>query len=492
MERLLHQNRIKELQSTASEVYLEIKNIPRWIFLKGSVPYVIQCTTVILERLGPTAKPTGPILKLLNTLHWLLLQSYTEFDDATTGLDLSTIELFIQNLIPCMPKLNDVDVTSNSLWLPLRNHLPPGKSLLAIPVVSVKGKTKPVNQSSDSLSSNSTASDMVTIATYFDVALMKVMMLENWSIYGYKWGLQYLQYYLQNILLRQGFEVENCSVLKAINKITPTKNVPSSPTSISSSSTFASSTPESDTTPINYWQSDDTKIKIKVNDEVPEPLLSYVNPDGTLKLSFFLELVKKLVKNEAMFQLARSLLFVLEQLVEVSLDDQHLIKTLINHYPSLLYCQINIIKMFGCEHNCGVGIKCVKGENFRYLAHEYLKRLLSADVQFRERAKIWFQTYAENEDLSELLQVLHSLFGFCDWQPVTATTSEEKQGKKWYLRASSTVDDQQRYLENRNSNEKLIIDWVAQSVYKKISRIGKSEDLLTNNVSDQDIKVLKC
>lgn len=434
---------------------------------------MIHCTAAILDGLAPKTKPSGPFLKLLSTLHWLLLESFTECPDANTGLDLPTIELFIQNLIPNMPKLSETDVTTNLLWQPLWNHLPPSKSLLALPVVSGKVKTKSLNQSSDSLSSNSQASDMVTIATYFDVAVMKVMMVENWTQYGYRWGLQYLQYYLQSILLRQGFDVDNCPVLEVINKFTTVKSV--SPTSILSFSSFGT-TPDDDGTPKSFWQQDN--VKIQVSDEVPDALLSFVNPDGTLKLSFFLNLVKKLVKNKAIVQLSGSLLLVLEQLVEVALDDQHLLKTLIKHYPSLLYCQIKIMKMFGCEQNCGVGIRCVKGDHLRYLAHDYLKRLLKAD---RQRAKVWFQKYAENEELSELLQLLHSLFGFCEWQATHTSNLEETQSKKWYTRVSFNTD---RYIEHKNSNETLIIDWISPYVYQKLARVWKAEESLANHVSN--------
>jgi len=456
---MLVHNRVKELQSISPDVFSEIKSIPRWTFVRGSLSYVIHCISVVLEKryvLGMTDQLKPYVIKLLFALHWILMNGYKECSKHNeSGIDLPTIELFIQMCIPFLSNLNESDLSHSlqpgiQLWQPLWNHMPPRETILAQPVSKCKSRLSGLSPCEDLLSRYS-------VATYFDIALIRVMMVDNWTLYGYRWGLQYLQNHLLNVLFRQGFDCENCAAIRAINKFSSRKSV------------LLSLESQGVTKPADVKIETELDNFPKINDTVPEEFQGYLNNDGTLRINFILDLIKKLVKNINLHQLSGSLLFVHSQVVEIALDDQNLLKTLITHFPSLLFCQIKIMQLFGCERNCGIGIRG-KADNYRYLAHGYLYRLLHAD---KERAKSWLQRFVTNESIEDIVNLLHSLFAFCN--------HHDKHISKSTLQLLTDDGDQnqqqqQEYLERRSSNEKNIINWTTPILYKKITTHWRKEN----------------
>lgn len=461
---MLVHNRVKELQKFVSpDLFSEIKSTPRWLLIRASLSYVTHCVAVILEKryvLGMTDQLKPFVIKLLYTLHWILMDAYQETSKPQDdGLYLDTIELFIHMCIPFLSNLRESDLTHSlksglNLWQPLWNHLPPRDTLLALPVM------KP-NQDLTTLKEE--CSLFYNVATYFDVALVKVMMVDHWTLYGYRWGLQYLQNHFQSILFRLGFDCENCAVIRAINRFTSRKS-------------FAGTMElQGIAKPNEILLESKPEVFPEIEDTPSESLREYVNKDGALRIRFILTLIENLVNNPNNFQLSGSLLFVQCQVVEISLDDQNLFKMLLKHFPSLLFCQIKIMQLFGCERNCGIGIRS-KAENYRYLAHGYLKRLLYAD---KERAQSWFEKFASDEKVEDVLHLLHSLFSICD-------NSVHHQIGKSTLRLladDGNFDQQEKYLENRNSNEKNIIAWMSPPLMRQISLKWRKENPSEDTVS---------
>ena len=452
---MLVHNRVKELQKFVSpDLFSEIKSTPRWNLIRASLSYVIHCVAVILEKryvLGMTDQLKPFVIKLLYTLHWILMDAYQETSKPNdNGLYLDTIELFIHMCVPFLSNLHDSDLTHSlksglNLWQPLWNHLPPRDTLLALPVMKSK---QDLNTGKEECPYN--------IATYFDVALVKVMMVDHWTLYGYRWGLQFLQNHFQNILFQQGFDSENCAVIRTIDKFTSHK------------CNAGTTDLQGIAKPSEILLEKNSEFFPKIEEAPPESVKEYVNKDGTLKIRFILTLIENLVKNPNNHQLSGSLLFVQCQIVEISLDDQNMFKMLLKHFPSLLFCQIKIMHLFGCEKNCGIGIRS-KAENYRYLAHGYLKRLLYAD---KERAQSWFEKFASDEKVEDVLQLLHSLFSICD------NSVHHQIGKSTLhlLSDDGNTDQQEKYLENRNSNEKNIIAWISPPLMKQISLKWRKEN----------------
>ena len=461
LEKMLVHNRVKELQKFVStELFSEIKSVPRWDLIRASLSYVIHCVAVILEKryvLGMTDQLKPFVIKLLYTLHWILMDAYLETSKPNDpGLYLDSIELFVHMCIPFLSNLHDTDLTHSlksglNLWQPLWNHLPPRDTLLAMPVMKPR---------QDLLSGKEDF--FYNVATYFDVALIKVMMLDHWTLYGYRWGLQYLQNHFQSILFRQGFDCENCAVIRAINKFTPRKS-------------FSTATDlQGIAKPENILLVKKPEVFPTMEETPPDHLKEFVNKEGALKIRFVLTLIENLAKNPNNHHLSGSLLFVQCQIVEISLDDQNMFKMLLKHFPSLIFCQIKIMQLFGCEKNCEIGARS-KAENYRYLAHGYLKRLIYAD---KERAQAWFERFASEEKFEEVLCMLHSLFSICDH----STQQQAEKATKRLLSENGNSSQEVKYLENRNSNEKNIIAWVSPHLVKKISLRWKKENLLKNVV----------
>ncbi|XP_066929855.1 protein unc-80 homolog [Clytia hemisphaerica] len=456
---MLVHDKVKELQKFFSpELFSEIKSIPRWTFIKGSLSYVIHCVAMILEKryvLGMTDQLKPFVIKLLYTLHWIVTEAYKECSKPKDeGLDLTDIELFLHMCIPFLSNLNESDLTHSlqsgmHLWQPLWNNIPPRDTLLALPVI------KPKDHSTFT-SGKEEIPTFYTTATYFDIALVKVMMVDHWTLYGYRWGLQYLQNHFQNILFKLGFDCENCEVIKAINRFTHRKSV------------LLTMDSQGEMKPADIFSNSDPTAFPPLSETVPESLKMYVDKEGALRTEFLLQLIEKLVKNPNIHQLSGSLLFVHSQIVEISLDDQNIFKMLLKHFSPLLYCQVKIMQLFGCERNCGIGIRG-KAENYRYLAHSYLKRIIYAD---KEKAEEWFINFVATEKVEDSLHLLHALFGICESSP-------HQQIGKSTLRL--LIDDdgqsqqQEKYLENRASNEKNIIEWVTPSLIKFIFLKWKKE-----------------
>ncbi|XP_066936157.1 protein unc-80 homolog [Clytia hemisphaerica] len=110
LEKMLVHDKVKELQKFFSpELFSEIKSIPRWTFIKGSLSYVIHCVAMILEKryvLGMTDQLKPFVIKLLYTLHWIVTEAYKECSKPKDeGLDLTDIELFLHMCIPFLSNL---------------------------------------------------------------------------------------------------------------------------------------------------------------------------------------------------------------------------------------------------------------------------------------------------------------------------------------------------------------------------------------------------
>lgn len=474
LERMICGDKTKELKVQVPDVFSAIKSIPKWTFVKGALPYVIHCCAAILEQrrqLGLSDKLSVAVTKIFATLHWILLEASQECCEDGFGLDLNVIELFIQALIPNVHNLFESDLTfslqvGGNLWHPLWSNSPPLGSILATPILLKKGMgVSKKSETQTLLPPSLPPEECHNVATYFDVALVKVMMLENWTLNGYKWGLQYLQNYLKTILSRYGFDADNCIVLGILSKFAPRKSV------LPDSGVESRQPSPTMNYPHAAMHSNRAPPNIKLNEKIPADILDFVTADGDLKLPYILKMLKKLVKNQSLWSVCGSLLFLICQLTELTLDTQKLFNTLRSHFESLLFCYVNIAKMLGCEHHCQNRLKGIKGDHFRYLLQAYLQRVINTDIN---RSKIWFQKYIQGEKPGEVMEFLHALFGFCVSSPqVVYPKSSEESNFHSYIRGMSNVAhdilNQQEYVEQKHENEKLILSWVGHLFHKNMT-----------------------
>ncbi|EDO35055.1 predicted protein, partial [Nematostella vectensis] len=134
LERVICENRIQDLQPSLASA---VKSVPRWYFVHSSVPYVIQCCAALLSnrhQLGYFDRLSNSERELLYTLQWILYEApaICNIEDPENQLHpMTTIELFVNLLIPHVFKIHENDLTfrleyGQQLWKPLWSHkLPP-------------------------------------------------------------------------------------------------------------------------------------------------------------------------------------------------------------------------------------------------------------------------------------------------------------------------------------------------------------------------------
>ena len=190
-----------------------MNNIPRWHFVHGALPFVLHCCAALLlhrAQHGTLNRFTTAETKLLYTLHWILLKAPEEVENyAEKLLPLSTVELFVQAVVPYVNCIQAQDLTLRledglELWEALWEHkTPPLKSFT----------------SSVILSQEKTEGDKTSIATFFDLAVLKCLMLPDWQDEGIAWALQYVLKYLENdeVLSRE----RACRLVASLNNDQP-------------------------------------------------------------------------------------------------------------------------------------------------------------------------------------------------------------------------------------------------------------------------------
>jgi len=120
-----------------------LKSIPRWLFLRSALPYVMHCCSAILQNAGNSF--TSFEAKMLYTMHWLMLDSASECEVPAQDsvFPLSSVQLFVYLFAPLLRKVTAEHFSGLRLqhglqiWQPLWENCQP-----SIPSVSILVKPK--------------------------------------------------------------------------------------------------------------------------------------------------------------------------------------------------------------------------------------------------------------------------------------------------------------------------------------------------------------
>ena len=150
-ERVIVQNILHGLSPSLCEA---IQSITRWKLVQAALPHVIHCCSSMLanrNETNPEARFMTNEIKLLYTLHWIILDAASECEDLESEQamgrsvhsylhSLDTIQLFVFLLIPLVSTLKESDFQSLKLenglrlWEPLWNYRQPDVPCFSTPV----------------------------------------------------------------------------------------------------------------------------------------------------------------------------------------------------------------------------------------------------------------------------------------------------------------------------------------------------------------------
>jgi hypothetical protein len=180
-----------------------MNTIPRWHFVQGALPFVLHCCAALLSNRAvhgnAEERLTVAETKLLYTLHWILIKAPDEVEHCSGKLyPLNIVELFIQSVVPYIQCIQPQDLTFRlqeglELWEALWEFRTPPLKCFTASVVFEK-------QDGDKISlgnSTKTSSPSELPVTFFDVAVLKCLMLPDWHDEGRVWALQYVLKYLE-------------------------------------------------------------------------------------------------------------------------------------------------------------------------------------------------------------------------------------------------------------------------------------------------------
>ncbi|XP_065663713.1 protein unc-80 homolog isoform X4 [Hydra vulgaris] len=484
LERMLVEFKLKEIQIRSLDVYNAMNSISRWTFVRGALPYVIHCCSNILQqrmkrpKLCLTDKLSPSVTKLFATLHWILLESADLFPEDKTSFSLPVIELFVQTIVPHMHNLYESDLILSlqsglNLWPALWNHCCPHECYFAVPVVRA-------NTEKTSESKESTLNENVMIATYFDVAVLKVLSLDSWNQQGYRWGILYLQHYLKKLLYCNGLNSENCTVLDFYLKMQPKKSTISV---VGSSLDLFSA---SKNIPLI-----EKKFKnIIINETVPQSLKGFVTEDGELSWVFILGVLKILFKRTELVSMSGNIIFLVTTLSELFLlQDDKTYNSLISHHGSILQCYLAVFKMLGCERGCPNSFRGLQDCNYRCLLHRYFNRVLLFDKSF---SALYFKKYIDSEKPEDFISFLHSLIGFCEIDNSISDLLSNYNDRKDLPADQYDAISKPEYLEIKYSNEKLVFSWIGVQMCLKLTNDwNKIFDLLSTEYLSLVVKLTK-
>ena len=142
-----------------------VQSVSRWRLVQAAFPHVVHCCAAVLRQRQPGLPLGGATVKLLYTLHWLVLDAAAECDDTESGrggaggragggagagayvYTLDAVELFVYMLAPLMQSVHTADLQTLKLenglrmWHPLWSHRQPDVACFSSPVQS--GRTPP-------------------------------------------------------------------------------------------------------------------------------------------------------------------------------------------------------------------------------------------------------------------------------------------------------------------------------------------------------------
>ncbi|KAJ7369625.1 ion transmembrane transport [Desmophyllum pertusum] len=204
-ERIICENRVQDLQPSLASA---VKSINRWHLIQSSVPYILQCCSLLLSnrgRLGNVDRLGNAERELLYTLHWILLEGpriCCVVDTDSLLYPLTTIEQFVHELTPHVHRMRESDLTFRlengvAIWGPLWKHEKPSVTPFTSEVIRKDADHEEDDSKINAGQSSAVESDPeFSAATFFDVAVLKCLSSTGWDENGVVWALRYLASYL--------------------------------------------------------------------------------------------------------------------------------------------------------------------------------------------------------------------------------------------------------------------------------------------------------
>ena len=185
-----------------------VKSINRWHLIQSSVPYILQCCSLLLSnrgRLGNVDRLGNAERELLYTLHWILLEGpriCCVVDTDSLLYPLTTIEQFVHELTPHVHRMRESDLTFRlengvAIWGPLWKHEKPSVTPFTSEVIRKDADHEEDDSKINAGQSSAVESDPeFSAASFFDVAVLKCLSSTGWDENGVVWALRYLASYL--------------------------------------------------------------------------------------------------------------------------------------------------------------------------------------------------------------------------------------------------------------------------------------------------------
>ena len=212
-----------------------MNTIPRWHFVQGALPFVLHCCAALLSNRAvhgnAEERLTVAETKLLYTLHWILIKAPEEVENYSGKLyPLNIVELFVQSVVPYVNCIQPQDLTFRlqeglELWEALWEFRAPPLKCFTAPVVFEMQDGDKISLTNSTKSGNATEFQ----TTFFDLAVLKCLMLPDWHEEGRVWGLQYVLRYLENEekILQEQSKKSNLVLTAEVEPETPvSENVP--------------------------------------------------------------------------------------------------------------------------------------------------------------------------------------------------------------------------------------------------------------------------
>ena len=482
-EKIICENRVGDLPPNLSR---SMNTIPRWHFVQGALPFVLHCCAALLSNRtlhGNTEERlTTAETKLLYTLHWILLNAPNEVENYSGKLyPLHIVELFIQSIVPYVNCIHPQDLTIRlkegyEIWKALWEfRSPPLRSFTASVVL----------ERAESSQAKKSIIDFQT--SFFDLAVLKCLMLPDWHDEGRVWGLQYVLNYLENeekYFVEMSNRNSSCSTTDAeseafVNEKTlkPAHAQPaignvnklkrfyglSGPLDVEKAFGQRKGNSKDGHKEIRASSSSSvleaiaalSNLKSDVDEpktEVANGAKEFLDENGSLRKTVFLDVVCQIANRSSNARVCNLLLTILEQILEkyvikprdaekdssdnstLDLESEEGVNLhsdaipIAGKFSLLLYSQ----KALGCTINvmralgCSYGCgKGIRGVVGKNLRAKTLAMLTRLCKMDAEKFKSFLQNYTKEEDVEVVTNFLHALLGFC-----TMTLESKSSGKK--------------------------------------------------------------
>ena len=472
-----------------------MNTIPRWHFVQGALPFVLHCCAALLSNRAvhgnAEERLTVAETKLLYTLHWILIKAPEEVENYSGKLyPLNVVELFVQSVIPYVNCIQPQDLTFRlqeglELWEALWEfRVPPLKCFTAPVALELQDGDKV------SLASATRAGDLSQLqTTFFDLAVLKCLMLPDWHEEGRVWGLQYILRYIENeekILQEQSKKSSLISTTEVETETPVSKEVPKPVPQatvanvdklkrfygLSASSDVESSSGQkrrnakdgnrhiSTSSSSSLLDALTTLSNLKLSLE-PEDKIAMVNgakelldENGSLKKTVFLDVVCQIANQSSNARVCDLVLSVLEHILEkyvikirspekyctesTSSEKEHTetdtpvskqnTESVVGKFSFLLSFKKTLLCITKLVRSLGCSYGCGKG--IRGVIGKNLRaKTMAMLCKIHDMDKVNFKNilknYIEDEDVEVVTSFLHALLGFC-----TMTLESKSNPKK--------------------------------------------------------------